>query len=125
MKKVLVCGAGGFIGGHLVKSLLEDGYDLVCPSRFVKGGRMEGNPMVKEILTRLASIFFQYFTTFPINLSLPLNKTDVMYSDLPKSLDLSSVRFSTKTFIIEFSNFFSTSNQPFQLPKTCLSNLFF
>ena len=43
-----------------------DGYDLVCPSRFVKGGRMEGNPMVKEILTRLASIFFQYFTTFPI-----------------------------------------------------------
>ncbi len=30
MKKVLVCGAGGFIGGHLVKSLLEDGYDLVC-----------------------------------------------------------------------------------------------
>jgi nucleoside-diphosphate-sugar epimerase len=29
-KKYLVCGAGGFIGGHLVKSLLRDGHELVC-----------------------------------------------------------------------------------------------
>jgi GDP-D-mannose 3',5'-epimerase len=29
-KKYLVCGAGGFIGGHLVKSLLSDGYEVVC-----------------------------------------------------------------------------------------------
>ena len=28
--KYLVCGAGGFIGGHLVKSLLEDGHEVVC-----------------------------------------------------------------------------------------------
>jgi len=28
--KYLVCGAGGFIGGHLVKSLLDDGHDVVC-----------------------------------------------------------------------------------------------
>ena len=28
--KILVAGAGGFIGGHLVKSLLDDGHDLVC-----------------------------------------------------------------------------------------------
>ena len=26
MKKALVCGAGGFIGGHLVKHLKEEGY---------------------------------------------------------------------------------------------------
>ena len=26
MKKVLVCGAGGFIGGHLVKKLKDEGY---------------------------------------------------------------------------------------------------
>ena len=26
MKKALVCGAGGFIGGHLVKFLKEKGY---------------------------------------------------------------------------------------------------
>ena len=28
MKQALVCGAGGFIGGHLVKRLKEDGFDL-------------------------------------------------------------------------------------------------
>ena len=28
--KYLVCGAGGFIGGHLVKSLLDDGNEVVC-----------------------------------------------------------------------------------------------
>ena len=29
-KKILVAGAGGFIGGHLVKSLLEEGHEVVC-----------------------------------------------------------------------------------------------
>jgi len=29
-KKYLVCGAGGFIGGHLVKSLLDDGHEVLC-----------------------------------------------------------------------------------------------
>ncbi|WP_440924887.1 NAD-dependent epimerase/dehydratase family protein [Candidatus Pelagibacter sp.] len=28
--KYLVCGAGGFIGGHLVKNLMEDGHEVVC-----------------------------------------------------------------------------------------------
>ena len=26
MKKAIVCGAGGFIGGHMVKRLLGEGY---------------------------------------------------------------------------------------------------
>ena len=29
-KKILVCGAGGFIGGHLVKDLLKDGHAVTC-----------------------------------------------------------------------------------------------
>ena len=29
-KKFLVCGAGGFIGGHLVKDLLKDGHAVTC-----------------------------------------------------------------------------------------------
>jgi len=28
--KFLVCGSGGFIGGHLVKSLLDDGHEVIC-----------------------------------------------------------------------------------------------
>ena len=27
--KVVVCGAGGFIGGHLVKSLLDNGANVI------------------------------------------------------------------------------------------------
>ena len=27
--KYLVCGAGGFIGGHLVESLLKDGHEVI------------------------------------------------------------------------------------------------
>ena len=27
--KILVAGAGGFIGGHLVKNLLDEGHDVV------------------------------------------------------------------------------------------------
>ena len=30
MSKFLVAGAGGFIGGHLVKSLLDDGHEVIC-----------------------------------------------------------------------------------------------
>jgi GDP-D-mannose 3', 5'-epimerase len=30
MKKFLVAGAGGFIGGHLVASLIEQGHEVVC-----------------------------------------------------------------------------------------------
>jgi len=28
-KKALICGGGGFIGGHLVKSLIADGVDVI------------------------------------------------------------------------------------------------
>ena len=30
MSKILVCGAGGFIGGHLVRSLINEGHTVVC-----------------------------------------------------------------------------------------------
>ena len=30
MSKILVCGAGGFIGGHLVSNLMSEGHSLVC-----------------------------------------------------------------------------------------------
>jgi nucleoside-diphosphate-sugar epimerase len=30
MSKYLICGAGGFIGGHLAKKLLNDGHEVIC-----------------------------------------------------------------------------------------------
>ena len=31
--KYLIAGAGGFIGGHLAKNLLEEGHDVVCETK--------------------------------------------------------------------------------------------
>ena len=44
----------------------KEGYQVVCPSRFIKGGKMIGNPLLKGSLTRMASFFLFNFTTFPI-----------------------------------------------------------
>jgi dolichol-phosphate mannosyltransferase len=44
----------------------KEGYDVVCPSRFIKEGKMVGNPFLKSFLTRLTSFFLFNFTSFPI-----------------------------------------------------------
>ncbi len=61
MKKALVCGAGGFIGNHLVKRLKEEGYwvrgvdiknhEFVEPvsDEFIKGDLRNGN-LVNEVI---------------------------------------------------------------------------
>ena len=51
---------------NLCYEKFKEGYDEVCPSRFVKNGKMIGNPFLKSILTRLASFFLFNFTSFPI-----------------------------------------------------------
>ena len=51
---------------NLCYEKFKEGYQLICPSRFVKGGKMIGNPLLKSLLTRLASFFLFYFTSFPI-----------------------------------------------------------
>ena len=39
MKRVLVTGGAGFIGSHLVESLLEKGYDVICLDNFFTGSK--------------------------------------------------------------------------------------
>tara|TARA_B100000029_G_scaffold493586_1_gene556292 strand:+ start:166 stop:888 length:723 start_codon:yes stop_codon:yes gene_type:complete len=51
---------------NLCYEKFKQGYDVVCPSRFVRNGKMIGNPFLKSILTRLASFFLYNFTSFPI-----------------------------------------------------------
>src|SRR5271166_1320990 len=67
-KRVLVCGAGGFIGGHLVKRLKNEGYwvrgvDLkrneYCPSRadeFVIGDLREPG-VVRAVLADIDDVY--------------------------------------------------------------------
>jgi len=43
-----------------------EGYQVVCPSRFIRGGKMTGNPFLKGIITKLVSFFLFNFTSFPI-----------------------------------------------------------
>ena len=51
---------------NLCYEKFKEGYHVVCPSRFVKGGEMIGNPFLKGILVRCVSFFLFNFTTFPI-----------------------------------------------------------
>ena len=51
---------------NLCYKKFKEGYEVVCPSRFVKGGEMIGNPIIKGFLTRLVSFFLYNFTSFPI-----------------------------------------------------------
>ncbi len=44
----------------------EEGYHLVCPSRFIKNGNMINVPFIKGILTKFASFLIYNFSTFPI-----------------------------------------------------------
>ena len=51
---------------NLCYEKFKQGYHVVCPSRFIKDGKMIGNSFLKGLLTRLTSFFLFYFTSFPI-----------------------------------------------------------
>ena len=51
---------------NLCHEKFKEGYQVICPSRFIKGGKMIGNPFFKAFLTKLASFFLFNFTSFPI-----------------------------------------------------------
>ncbi|MEK7472423.1 MAG: UDP-glucuronic acid decarboxylase family protein [Patescibacteria group bacterium] len=47
MKKVLVTGGAGFIGSHLCKSLLSDGYEVMCLDNLITGSSKN----IEDLLT--------------------------------------------------------------------------
>ena len=51
---------------NLCYEKFKEGYHVVCPSRFIKGGKMIGNPFLKGFLANCVSFFLFNFTTFPI-----------------------------------------------------------
>ena len=50
----------------LISGFEDSTAEAVCPSRFVKGGKMIGNPLLKGFLIKVASFFLVNFTSFPI-----------------------------------------------------------
>ena len=46
--------------------LYEQGYDIVCPSRFIKGGIIKNCPYIKLIIVKLVSFLLFYFSKLEI-----------------------------------------------------------
>ena len=43
----------------------NEGYDVVCASRFIKGGSYEGAPLLKKIIVKFVSFTLSNFTSLP------------------------------------------------------------
>ncbi len=46
-------------------AMMENGYDLVCGSRYVKGGKQHGGPAFKSFLSRMAGLSLNLLTKIP------------------------------------------------------------
>jgi glycosyltransferase involved in cell wall biosynthesis len=46
-------------------ALYRQGYQLVAGSRYMKGGRLEGGPLVKQFLSRMAGLTLHWFRGIP------------------------------------------------------------
>lgn len=46
-------------------SLMEDGYDLVCGSRYMRGGKQNGGPILKGLFSRTAGLSLHFLTGVP------------------------------------------------------------
>ena len=45
--------------------LMERGYDVVCGSRYMKGGRQIGGPLIKKTISRIAGVSLKYIAGLP------------------------------------------------------------
>jgi hypothetical protein len=45
--------------------LMSQGYDVVCGSRYMKGGKQKGGHMLKKTLSRVAGMSLRYLTGIP------------------------------------------------------------
>ena len=50
---------------RMVSMIHNDGYDIVCASRYMKGGRQAGGPFLKGLLSRTAGLTLHWFSGFP------------------------------------------------------------
>ena len=46
--------------------LYKQGYDVVCPSRFIKGGLIKNCPMIKFLIVKIVSILLYFFSSIEV-----------------------------------------------------------
>ncbi len=46
-------------------ALIGEGYDVVCGSRYMKGGRQIGGPLIKKTLSRIADVSLRHIAAIP------------------------------------------------------------
>jgi glycosyltransferase involved in cell wall biosynthesis len=47
--------------------MMSQGYDIVCGSRYMKGGKQIGGPFFKKLLSRTAGVSLRYITSLPVH----------------------------------------------------------
>ena len=71
---MIVYPADDLINGNILDEMYRcylEGYDIVAPSRFMKGGSMKNCPLIKEILVRFASFSLFKLSGVPSNIFVP------------------------------------------------------
>ena len=66
---IIVYPADDFNNGLLLDKMYElflEGYDIVCPSRFIKGGLIKNCPLVKYIIVKIISFSLYRFSSIKI-----------------------------------------------------------
>ena len=66
---LIVYPADDFNNGLLLDKMYElflEGYDIVCPSRFIKGGLIKNCPLVKYIIVKIISFSLYHFSNIKI-----------------------------------------------------------
>lgn len=67
----------------LMVDKINQGYDLVCGSRYIKGGKQIGGPLIKKTLSRLAGLSLNFMVGIPthdISNSFKLYRTSLIKS---------------------------------------------
>jgi nucleoside-diphosphate-sugar epimerase len=93
MQKVLVTGGAGFIGSHLCRSLLEDGYEVICVDNLITGNKKNidgllSNPNFSFIEADVCVALSNQLTNLPINfvfhLASPASPVD--FTKIPEEI---------------------------------------
>ncbi len=50
---------------RMVELIRDGGYDIVCASRYMRGGRQIGGPLLKQLLSRVAGLSLHWLTGLP------------------------------------------------------------